>query len=78
MPTLLDYINNSQYDSFYDQPINKLDILALTELTYLPFDELVSADFSGTGIRLDKLYEAFHEKYGQEFPPLHNGDQKSA
>lgn len=36
MPNLLDYIKNIQYDSFYDQAINKLDILALTELSYLP------------------------------------------
>ena len=28
MPNLLDYIKNIQYDSFYDQAINKLDILA--------------------------------------------------
>lgn len=36
MPNLLDYIKNIKYDSFYDQAINKLDILALTELSYLP------------------------------------------
>ncbi len=36
MPNLLDYIKNIKYDSFYDQAINKLDILALTEVSYLP------------------------------------------
>lgn len=36
MPNLLTYIEETQYDNFYDKPINKLDILALTELSYLP------------------------------------------
>ncbi len=35
MPNLLTYIEETQYDNFYDKPINKLDILALTELSYL-------------------------------------------
>ena len=54
MPNLLDYIKNIKYDSFYDQAINKLDILALTELSYLPFDDLVPTEFTSSGIRIDK------------------------
>ncbi|MCK4044866.1 DUF2974 domain-containing protein [Streptococcus suis] len=70
MPNLLNYIEDTQYDSFYDQPLNKLDILALTELSYLPFDRLVSASFTETGIRLDHLAEQFEATYQNDFPPF--------
>lgn len=70
MPNLLNYIEESQYDSFYDQPLNKLDILALTELSYLPFDKLVPASFTETGIRLDHLAKQFEATYQNDFPPF--------
>lgn len=70
MPNLLNYIEDTQYDSFYDQPLNKLDILALTELSYLPFDRLVPASFTETGIRLDHLAEQFEATYQNDFPPF--------
>ena len=41
MANIFDYLTDVQYDSFYDVPLNELDILALTELTYLPFDNLL-------------------------------------
>ncbi|HFI0150169.1 TPA: DUF2974 domain-containing protein [Streptococcus suis] len=70
MPNLLTYIEESQYDSFYDRPINKLDILALTELSYLPFNNLVPYSFTDNGIRLDHLAEKFEETYQNHFPPF--------
>ncbi|HFI0091770.1 TPA: DUF2974 domain-containing protein [Streptococcus suis] len=70
MPNLLNYIEESQYDSFYDQPLNKLDILALTELAYLPFDKLVPTSFTEKGIRLDHLAEHFEATYQNDFPPF--------
>lgn len=70
MPNLLNYIKDTQYDSFYDQPLNKLDILALTELSYLPFDRLVPASFTETGIRLDHLAEQFEATYQNDFLPF--------
>ena len=42
MTNIFDYLKNIAYDSFYDLPLNELDILALTETTYLSFDNLVS------------------------------------
>ena len=41
MANIFDYLTDVQYDSFYDFPLNELDVLALTELTYLPFDNLL-------------------------------------
>ena len=37
MSTIFDYLKEVTYDSIYDRPFNELDVLALTELTYLPF-----------------------------------------
>ncbi|WP_029187095.1 DUF2974 domain-containing protein [Streptococcus suis] len=70
MPNLLNYIEDSQYDSFYDLPLNKLDILALTELSYLPFDKLVPTSFTENGIRLDHLAVHFEATYQNDFPPF--------
>ena len=41
MANIFNYLTDVQYDSFYDLPLNELDILALTELTYLSFDNLL-------------------------------------
>ena len=42
MANIFDYLKGVAHDSFYDFPLNELDILALTEITYLSFDNLVS------------------------------------
>ena len=42
MTNIFDYLKDVTHDSFYDLPLNELDILALTETTYLSFDNLVS------------------------------------
>ncbi|RRR44772.1 DUF2974 domain-containing protein [Streptococcus suis] len=70
MPNLLTYLEETQYDNFYDKPINKLDILALTELSYLPFDNLVPYSFTENGVRLDRLAASFEETYKNNFPPF--------
>ena len=41
MSTIFDYLDYIAYDSIYDRPFKELDVLALTELTYLPFDRIV-------------------------------------
>ena len=43
MANIFDYLKDVAHDSFYDFPLNELDILALTEATYLTFDNLISA-----------------------------------
>ena len=42
MANIFDYLKDVAHDSYYDLPLNELDILALTEITYLSFDNLVS------------------------------------
>ena len=44
MANIFDYLNDVAYDSFYDLPMNELDVLALTELTYLSFDDVVTQE----------------------------------
>ena len=71
MPTIFDYLKTSQYDSFYDKEFTVLDALALTELAYLPFEDLVPAEISVQNyISLQHLAEQFEEKFQGKFPPL--------
>lgn len=71
MANVIDYVAASQYESFYDKDFTILDALALTELTYLPFEELVPTDIScQTYLSLQKLAIQFEEKFQEGFPPL--------
>ena len=46
MGIIFDYLDQVAYDSIYDPPFNELDMLMLTEITYLPFDQIVSDQMS--------------------------------
>ena len=46
MGIIFDYLDQVAYDSIYDTPFNELDMLMLTEITYLPFDQIVSEQMS--------------------------------
>ena len=46
MSNIFTYLEEVQHDSIYDKSFNELDLLILTELTYLPFDQLVHEDMS--------------------------------
>ncbi|MEZ7605994.1 DUF2974 domain-containing protein [Streptococcus sp. 27098_8_113] len=46
MGIIFDYLDQVAYDSIYDTPFNELDMLILTEITYLPFDQIVSDQMS--------------------------------
>ena len=46
MSNIFTYLEEVKHDSIYDKPFNELDLLILTELTYLPFDQLVHEDMS--------------------------------
>lgn len=71
MPTIFDYLKANQYDSFYDKDFTVLDALALTELAYLPFEDLVPAEISVQNyISLQHLAEQFEEKFQGKYPPL--------
>ena len=58
MSTIFDYLKEVTYDSIYDSPFNELDVLALTELTYLPFDRIVpQGDTTNIEVRLSDAVE---------------------
>ena len=58
MSTIFDYLKEVTYDSIYDRPFNELDVLALTELTYLPFGHIVpQGDTIGIQVRLSDAAE---------------------
>ena len=42
MGNIFNYLEDVQYDSIYNQPFTELDILLLTEMTYLNFDDIVT------------------------------------
>lgn len=46
MGIIFDYLDQVAYDSIYETPFNELDLLILTEITYLPFDQIVSDQMS--------------------------------
>ena len=58
MSTIFDYLDYVAYDSIYDRPFKELDVLALTELTYLPFDRIVpQGDTTNIEVRLSDAAE---------------------
>ena len=58
MSTIFDYLDYVAYDSIYDRPFKELDVLALTELTYLPFDRIVpQGDTTNIEVRLSDAVE---------------------
>ncbi len=58
MSTIFDYLDYVIYDSIYDRPFKELDVLALTELTYLPFDRIVpQGDTTNIEVRLSDAAE---------------------
>ena len=58
MSTIFDYLDYIAYDSIYDRPFKELDVLALTELTYLPFDRIVpQGDTTNIEVRLSDAAE---------------------
>ena len=58
MSTIFDYLKEVTHDSIYDRPFRELDVLALTELTYLPFGHIVpQGDTTGIPVRLSDAME---------------------
>ncbi|MFR4755775.1 MAG: DUF2974 domain-containing protein, partial [Streptococcus parasanguinis] len=58
MSTIFDYLKEVTDDSIYDRPFKELDVLALTELTYLPFGHIVpQGDTTGIQVRLSDAME---------------------
>mgnify|MGYP000867047858 FL=1 len=58
MSTIFDYLKEVTNDSIYDRSFKELDVLALTELTYLPFGHIVpQGDTTNIEVRLSDAME---------------------
>lgn len=69
MANLLSYVDAVQYDSFYDLAPTTLDILALTEITYLPFDGIDGlSQLPNSSFTLAHLQQQFTKKYQNKYP----------
>lgn len=67
MPNLFNYIDQVKDESFYEQAPNKIDFLVLTELGYLPFNDLLSSHFDlADSLRLADLAEAYFQSKGDK------------
>ncbi|MDO4667124.1 MAG: DUF2974 domain-containing protein [Streptococcus sp.] len=63
MATIFDYMDNMKYESIYDYDFTELDFLILTELSYLPFDGMVSSEMNpSTECRLLEIYPSIDKK----------------
>lgn len=66
MANLFNYLEQHQDLSFYDQAPNDIDFLILTELCYLPYNDLLTDQSDlATSMRLSDLAVAYFQKYGK-------------
>lgn len=61
MATLINYVQNIGHLTFEQQPLNELDIAALTEIVYLPVDDIFYENISITHLSL--LYNQIQDKF---------------
>ena len=60
MGNLITYVQQYEAQTFQEKPLTDIDILVLTEIAYLPFDEIVPSSFEvKSGISLNQLGEKF-------------------
>ena len=60
MGNLITYVQQYEAQTFQEKLVTDIDILVLTEIAYLPFDEIVSSSFEvKSGISLNQLGEKF-------------------
>ncbi|MDQ0221599.1 DUF2974 domain-containing protein [Streptococcus moroccensis] len=64
MSNLIQYVHETAHLNFYDLEPNEVDALVLTELSYLPFEDIVSPDF--TKVRLFEVTERYFTKHGNK------------
>ena len=60
MGNLITYVQQYEAQTFKDKSLTDIDILVLTEIAYLPFDEIVSSSFEEkAAISLNQLGKEF-------------------
>ena len=70
MGNLITYVQQYEAQTFQEKLVTDIDILVLTEIAYLPFDEIVSSSFEEkTAISLNQL--------GKEFETIKEKEHKN-
>lgn len=70
MPTIFNYISTVQHHDFTTSPLNELDILILTELLYLPFEDTFNSNQDIPLYTLFKKYQKNQSKHHSNHPFL--------
>ena len=72
MGNLITYVQQYEAQTFKDKSVTDIDILVLTEIAYLPFDEIVSSSFEEKAAislnQLGKEFETIKEKEHENNP----------
>ena len=72
MGNLITYVQQYEAQTFKDKSLTDIDILVLTEIAYLPFDEIVSSSFEEKAAislnQLGKEFETIKEKEHENNP----------
>lgn len=72
MGNLITYVQQYEAQTFQEKSVTDIDILVLTEIAYLPFDEIVSSSFEGKAAislnQLGKEFEIIKEKEHENNP----------
>ena len=61
MTNLFDYIKWRGDVPFSASGINELDSLVFTQLSYIPFDNIISSDFSKNGLTLEEIHDLYFD-----------------
>ncbi|MBO5313329.1 MAG: DUF2974 domain-containing protein [Clostridia bacterium] len=59
MANIIDYVKWRGDISFSESPVNVIDSLIFSELSYIPYDDLVTGDIKGKGVPIQVLAEKY-------------------
>ena len=59
LSNIIDYINWRGDITFAESPLNEVDALVFAEISYVPFDDILSGSFFSKGMPLTSLADKF-------------------
>ncbi len=66
MTKIFDYIKWRGDVTFGASGINEIDSLIFTQLSYIPFDNIISSEFSENGLTLEEVYDLYFDGTGKK------------